>query len=64
MFVLDGPGQHDDLGYPMRDQRKPLLRRAHAGQLAKLRAKPPDFDSQPRAMRLIGELRSECPYKE
>ena len=38
---------------------KPSLRRAHVGQRPKHRAKPPDLDSQPRAMRFIGELRSE-----
>ena len=64
MFLFHGPCQHDDLACAPRHQHKPSLRRADAGQRLKHRAKPPDFDSQPGAMRLIGELRSECPRKE
>ena len=47
-----------------RRQREPSLRRAHVGQRPKHRAKAPDFDAQPRAMRFIGELRSEGPRHE
>ena len=64
MLLFDGPRQHDDLACAARRQRKPSLRRAHAGQRPKHRAKPPDFDAQPRAMRFIGELRSECARDE
>ena len=64
MLVFDGPRQHDDLACAARRQRKPSLRRAHVGQRPKHRAKPPYFDSQPRAMRFIGALRSECPRDE
>ena len=64
MLLFHGPCQHDDLACAPRRQHKPSLRRADAGQRLKHRAKPPDFDSQPGAMRLIGELRSECPRKE
>ena len=67
MLLFDGPRQHDDLACAARRQRKPSLRRAHVGQRPKHRAKPPDFDSQPRAMRFIGDAslrmraRRACP---
>ena len=64
MLLIDGPRQHDNLACAARRKRKPSLRRADAGQRPKHPAKPPDFDSQARAMRFIGELRSECPRKE
>jgi hypothetical protein len=44
MLPFDGRGQHDDLACAKRRQRKPSLRRLHAGQRPKQRAKPPDFD--------------------
>jgi hypothetical protein len=34
------------------------------GEPLKRRAKPPHFESQPRAMRFVGELRPECPRDE
>ncbi|MNC84784.1 hypothetical protein D3C83_03520 [compost metagenome] len=64
MLLFDGPRQHDDLACAARHQREPALRRAHAGQRPKHRAKPPDFDSQPRAQRFIGALQSECARDE
>ena len=57
MLLFDGPRQHDDLACAARRQRKPSLRRAHVGQRPQHRAKPPDLDPQPRAMRFIGVLR-------
>jgi hypothetical protein len=59
MLLFDGRRQHDDLARAARRQRKASLRRAHVGQRPQHRAKPPDFDPQPRAMRFIGELRPE-----
>src|SRR3989449_7941685 len=64
MLLFDGPRQHDDRACAARRQRKPSLRRAHVGQRPKHRAKPADFDSQPRAMRFVRELRSECARDE
>ena len=64
MPLFDGPRQHDDLAGAARRQRKPPLRRAHAGQRAQRCAKPPHLDPQPRAMRVIGMLRAECPRDE
>ena len=64
MLLFDGPREHDDLACAARRQRKPSLRRAHVGQRPKHRAKPPYLDSQPRTMRFIGELRSECARDE
>src|ERR1700752_4109492 len=59
MLVCDWLGQHDYLACATRRQYKTSLRCVHVGQIAKHRAKSPNLDSQPRAMRLIGELRSE-----
>ena len=64
MLFFDGPCQHDDLGCAARRQRKPSLRRVHAGQRAKRRAQPSDFHAQSRAMRFIGDLRSESARDE
>src|SRR5216117_2102100 len=64
MLLVDGRREHDDLACAARRQRKPSFRRAHAGQRPKHGAEPPDFDAQPRAMRFIGALRSECPRNE
>ena len=57
---FDRRREHDDLACAARRQHKASLRRAHAGQRSKHRTKPPDFDPQARAMRFVGELRSEC----
>src|SRR5256886_10319360 len=59
MLLFDGRRQHDDLACAARRQRKPSLRRAHLGQRPKLRAKTPEFDSQPCTIRFIGVLRPE-----
>ena len=64
MLLFDGPREHDDLAGAARRQRKPSLCRAHAGQRPQHRAKPPDLDPQPCAMRFIGVLCSECPRNE
>ena len=64
MRLFDGPRQHDDPACAARRQRKTPLRRAHVGQRPKHRAKSPDFDSQPRAMRFVGALRSKCARDE
>ena len=64
MLLFDGPRQHDYFPCAARRQRKTSLRRAHVGQRPKHRAKPPYFDSQPRTMRFIDELRSECARDE
>ena len=60
MLVFDRPRQHDDLACMARHQREASLGRADVGQRPQHGAKPPDFDSQTRAMRFIGELRSEA----
>src|SRR5260370_40717780 len=60
MLLFDGPRQHDYLARASRRQRKTLLRRTYVRQRPKQGAKPRDFDSQPRAMRFIDELESEC----
>ena len=64
MLLFDGPRQHDDLAGAARRQREPLLRRAHAGHGPQHRAKPPDLDPQPSAMRSVGALRPERPRNE
>jgi predicted dithiol-disulfide oxidoreductase (DUF899 family) len=64
MLLFDGPRQYGDLACAARRQRKPSLRRAHAGQRPQHRAKPPDLDPQPCAMGFVGALRSECPRDE
>jgi hypothetical protein len=64
MLLFEGSRQDDDLARTARHQRKSILRSAHAGNRPKHRAKPPDFDFQPRAIRFIGGLRSECSRKE
>ena len=64
MLLVERPRQHDDLACAARRQRKPSLRRPHAGQCSKHSAKPADFDSQARAMRFIGGLRAECASNE
>jgi hypothetical protein len=43
MLRFNGRCQHEDLACAARRQRKPSLRRAHAGQRPKHRAKPPDL---------------------
>jgi hypothetical protein len=65
MLLFNGPHRTPTSRAAARHQRKSSLRRAHAGQRLKHCAKPPpDFDSQPRAMRFISTFGSECPPDE
>src|SRR6195256_1668133 len=64
MLLLGGPRQNHYLACAARRQRKTSLRRGHVGQRPKHLAKPPYFDSQPRTMRFIGELQTECARDE
>ena len=59
MRVLDRLCQHDDFVGPARREREASLRGADGGERPKHPAKPADFDSKPRAMRLVGVSRSE-----
>jgi predicted dithiol-disulfide oxidoreductase (DUF899 family) len=64
MLLFGGSRQDEDLACAARRQRKTTLGRAHVGQRPKHLAKPPYFDPQPRAMRFVGDLRSECASHE
>src|SRR4030095_11087961 len=59
MLLFDGPREDDDLASTARRQRKSSLRRAYVDQRPKHRTKSADLDSQARAVRFIGALRSE-----
>jgi hypothetical protein len=59
MLLFGGRRQDDDVLRAAGRQRKASLGRAHFRQRPKLRAKPPDFNPQSRAMRFIGVLRPE-----
>jgi hypothetical protein len=64
MLFIDRPRQHDNLARATRYKSKPLIRRADASHCPKRPAKPPNLDSQARAMRFVGESRSERSCKE
>ncbi len=64
MLLLHRRRQHDDLACATRCQRESLSCSAHLCETAKHPAKPPDFDSQSRAVRVIDVLRAECPRYE
>jgi hypothetical protein len=59
MLLFDGPRQHHDLARVPRRQRKTSLRSADVSKPPQLPAQPPDFHSQPCAMRFIGTLGPE-----
>jgi hypothetical protein len=59
MLFFDGACHYDYLVRAARRESKSPLRSAYVGHCSKRRAESPDFDSQPSAMRLIGELQPE-----
>src|SRR5262249_38915474 len=64
VLLVDGPREDHDLARAPRRQHEPTLRPGHVGERLELAAKPSDFDSEPGAMRFIGELRAERPRDE
>jgi len=64
MFFFDRPREYDDFARPARRQQKAAVGRNDCGQCPQHSAQPPDFDTQPRAVRFIHELRSECARKK
>ena len=64
MLLFDWRGEHNNSTCSAWHQRKPSVRRIHAGQLPKHPAKPPNFDSQSRPMRFIGKPRPKGPRKK
>jgi hypothetical protein len=59
MLVIHRPRQHHDILRLARDQCEAAPGRGNIGYRPKQLPKPPDFDSQPHAMRFINKLRSE-----
>ena len=57
MVSFDGRRQHSDHIRPGRFQYEASLRRVQSAQRPECFAQPPDLDTQPRAMRLIGITR-------
>jgi hypothetical protein len=64
MLTFDGPREHDYFGCTARRQLKPGSGRTYRGEGPKHPAQPPDFDTQPRAVRFVREFCSECPCQE
>ena len=64
MLTFDGPCEYDDLACMARRQEKPAPGRTYRGECPKHSAQPPDFDTQPRAVRFVHEFRSECARKQ
>ena len=64
MLIFDGPCEYDDLACTARCQLKPALGRTDRGESPKHSAQPPDFDTQPRAVRFVREFRSECALEQ
>jgi hypothetical protein len=63
-FVSGRPLKYDNIARAARRQNKSARRGVDSGQRPKGPAKPNEFDSQPSAMRFIGESRSKCTRKE